>query len=96
MEHQYNIDTKKMEQFANDLANNLTSAFAELGEASEEAAKCFPSAIRTITASAVIDEFERLVYKYEKASFITRWYWKRRINRFILAIDGLKPILNEQ
>ena len=78
------------------IANNLANAFAEFGKASEEAAKCCSSAIRTVTASAVVSELERLVCKYEKASFITRWYWKRRIKKLNLAFDELETILNEQ
>lgn len=66
MEHKENIDVKGVEQFTNDFANNLANAFAEFGKASEEAAKCCSSAIRTVTASAVVSELERLVCKYEK------------------------------
>ena len=96
MEHKENIDVKGVEQFTNDFANNLANAFAEFGKASEEAAKCCSSANRTVTASAVVSELERHVCKYEKASFITRWYWKRRIKKLNLAIDELETILNEQ
>lgn len=90
MEYKENIDVKGVEQFTNDFANNLANAFAEFGKASEEAAKCCSSAIRTVTASAVVSEFERLVCKYEKASFITRWYWKRRIKNLTWLLMNLK------
>lgn len=95
MEHSDNNETKEIERLSNEIANDLINAFVELNKASEQAAKCFSSAIRTTTASAVISEMERLVHKYEQASFITRWYWKKRIKKFGLAIDELKTILNE-
>lgn len=90
MEYKENIDVKGVEQFTNDFATNLANAFAELGKTSEEAAKCCSSAIRTVTASAVVSEFERLVCKYEKASFITRWYWKMRIKNLTWLLMNLK------
>lgn len=94
MEHKDNIDTKWIEQFANDFAKDFTNALAESEKTSEEADKCCLSAIRNATASAFIKEFERLVCKYEKAPFITRWYWKRRIKKLGLAIDELNKILS--
>ena len=28
--------------------------------------------------------------KYAQATFLTRWYWKRKINQFIKGVDVLK------
>lgn len=94
MGHSDNNETKEIERLSNEIANNLINAFVELNKASEQATKCISSAIRTATASAVVSEMERLVHKYEQASFITRWYWKRRIKKLCLSIDELETILN--
>lgn len=91
MNAQDNNDPMSVEQFVND----FTNAFAELGKASEDAAKCFSSAIRSATISAIANEMERLILKYEQASFLTRWYWKRRIKKLCVGIDELKVMLNE-
>ena len=38
---------------------------------------------------------EKLMFytdKYAQATFITRWYWKRKIKKFIKGIDVLKEL----
>ena len=91
-------ENTSIEQFTNDFAKSFVESLSELNVASEQLAKdtqCCLSSIRTLAASAIMREMERLVYKYEQASFITRWYWKRRIKKLGSAIDELEKILNE-
>lgn len=87
-----------IEQIANDFAKSFVESFSELCVASEQlakAAQCCSQHIRTLAVSAIVRKMERLVHKHEQASFITRWYWKRRIKKLVSAIDELEMILNE-
>lgn len=81
------------------LANNWCDSLVECAKASEQVTQAFRNYSNTILHNLVLTLIHKIEYtcqKYAKASFLTRWYWKRRINKLYSDIEELNKILNEQ
>ena len=64
--------------------NELKQAFDEGKESAEEFSAVLMKSFDNILKSSYVDQANkvlRLLSKREKASWITRWYWKRMVNK---------------
>ena len=89
------MDNKYFNTISEDTAQGLLDAFKGM----DDALKGFEDAWQR-NYGALVDEIklksaEKLIFytdKYAQGTFLTRWYWKRKMEKFIKGIDVLKEL----
>lgn len=100
MEHEKIIEelNKEMKPMSQETADALIDAFETFNKSMEESREIFGkfhNVINQEMARQVVDKFLGYVEKYTCATFITRWYWKRKAFKMAQAVKDVSNFLNE-
>lgn len=80
-------------------AEELISAFEKFNESAKhmnEAMISFNHEIRLQMAQQAVEKFLGYVEKYTAATFITRWWWKRKVFNMAEAVWQVSELINEE
>ena len=89
------MDNKDFNTISKDTAQGLLDAFRGMNDALEGFEDAWQRNYGVLVDEIKLKCAEKLmlyVDKYSQATFLTRWYWKRKIKKFIKGIDVLKEL----
>ena len=81
----------EMKGFAEEFAKTLEDGLKSLDEVSN----AFEEAFGVLSKEIKLKCAEKIIYysgKYSNATFITRWYWMRKMKKFVKSIEVLKEL----
>ena len=87
------METKEKE--FKELSEEFVRVLEDGMKASEEFSKAFERTYGVLLQEVKLKCAEKLIYyadKYSHATFITRWYWMRKMKKFVKGIDVLKEL----
>jgi len=85
------ITENEMKVFAEEFAKVLEDGM----KVADEVANVFERTYGVLLQEVKLKCAEKLIYyadKYSHATFITRWYWMRKMKKFVKGIDVLKEL----
>lgn len=88
----------RLELMSQETADALIDAFGKFNEnieTSRDMLERFNSVVSQEMARQVVDKFLGYVEKYTCATFITRWYWKRKAFKMAQTVKEVSNFLNE-
>lgn len=89
------MDNKDFDKISEDTAQGLLDAFQKMNESLDEFENVWQRNYGVLVDEIKLKCAEKLMFytdKYAQATFITRWYWKRKMEKFIKGIDVLKEL----
>lgn len=89
------MDNKDFDTISEDTAQGLLDAFQKWNESLDEFENVWQRKYGVLVDEVKLKCAETLmlyVDKYAQATFITRWYWKCKMEKFIKGIDVLKEL----
>ena len=89
------MDNKDFETISKDTAQNLIDAFQKWNESLDEFENVWERHYGVLVNEIKLKCSEKLMFytnKYAQATFLTRWYWKRKMEKFVKGIDVLKEL----
>ena len=89
------MDNKDFDTISEDIAQGLLDAFEGMNDASKSFEDAWQHNYGVLVDEIKLKCAEKLmlyVDKYSQATFLTRWYWKRKMEKFIKGIDVLKEL----
>lgn len=72
-------------------ANKLLESLKEMNRVSEEYCSMMPEMMKTMVENVALkagDKYLHYVERYARASFITRWWWKRKMEKARIALEN--------
>ena len=88
----------QIELMSQETADEIIDAFGKFNEnfeTSRDMLERFNSVVSKEMARQVVDKFIGYVEKYTCATFVTRWYWKRKAFKIAQAVKEVSNFLNE-
>lgn len=88
----------KLVPMSQETVDGLIDAFGKFNEnieTSRDMLERFNSVVNQEMARQVVDKFLGYVEKYTCATFITRWYWKRKAFKMAQTVKELSDFLND-
>lgn len=88
----------QIELMSQETADEIIDAFGKFNEnieTSRDMLERFNSVVSKEMARQVVDKFIVYVEKYTCATFVTRWYWKRKAFKMAQAVKEVSNFLNE-
>ena len=79
-------------------SDELAKAFAAFGESIKKTQgelKCYSEAMRKLLVEKAMASFYTLVEDYTQASFLTRWYYKRKIEKMKYVMPELVKMVKD-
>ena len=89
------MDNKDFNSISEDVAQGLLDAFQDMNDALKGFEDTWQRNYGVLVDEIKFECAEKLIFytdKYAQATFITRWYWKRKIKKFIKGINVLKEL----
>lgn len=89
------MDNKDFDTISEDTAQGLLDAFNGMNDALKGFEDTWQRNYGVLVNEIKVKFAEKLIFytnKYAQATFLTRWYWKRKIKKFIKGIDVLKEL----
>lgn len=89
------MDNKDFDTISEDTAQGLLDAFQKMNESLDEFENVWQRNYGVLVDEIKLKCAEKLMFytdKYAQATFLTRWYWKRKMEKFINGIDVLKEL----
>ena len=89
------MDNKDFDTISEETAQGLLDAIEGMNEALEGWEDVWQRNYGVLVNEIKLKFAEKLILyvnKYAQATFLTRWYWKRKINKFIKGVDVLKEL----
>lgn len=89
------MDEKDFNAISEDTAQGLLDAFQKWNESLGEFENVWKRHYGMLVDEIKLKCAEKLMFytdKYAQATFLTRWYWKRKMEKFIKGIDVLKEL----
>lgn len=93
---------EKLDEISEDTANELINAFDNLNRSLDDynvlMNKAFPRMLRNLTIDIVLKTIDKYIYyqeRYIKAWPITRWYWKRKMCKAMVAVEKAKDFADK-
>ena len=89
------MDNKDFDTLSEDTAQGLLDAFRRMNDALKGSEDIWQRNYGMLVDEIKLKCAEKLmlyVDKYAQATFLTRWYWKRKMEKFIKGIDVLKEL----
>lgn len=89
------MDNKDFDTISEDTAQGLLDAFQKMNESLDEFGNVWLRNYGVLVDEIKLKCAEKLMFytdKYAQATFLTRWYWKRKMEKFINGIDVLKEL----
>lgn len=83
------------EEQIKEMVEELTSALEDGVKASIELEEAFQRTYGVLAQELKFECAKKLIDyadKYSNATFLTRWYWKRKLRLFVKGIDVLKEL----
>lgn len=89
------MDYKDFDKISEDTAQGLLDAFKGINDALKDFEDTWQRNYGVLVNEIKVKCAEKIIFytdKYAHATFITRWYWKRKIKKFIKGIDVFKEL----
>ena len=89
------MDNKDFDTISEDTAQGLLDAFQKWNESLDEFENVWQRNYGVLVDEIKLKCAEKLMFytdKYAQATFLTRWYWKRKMEKFIKGINVLKEL----
>ena len=89
------MDNKDYDTITEDTAQDLIDAFQKCNESLDEFENVWQRNYGVLVDEIKLKCAEKLMFytdKYAQATFVTRWYWKRKMEKFVKGIDVLKEL----
>ena len=89
------MENKDFDTISEDKAQSILDAFKEMNDALKGFEDTWQHNYGVLVNEMKLKFAEKLMLytdKYAQATFLTRWYWKRKIKKFIKGIDVLKEL----
>ena len=89
------MDNKDFDTISKDTAQGLLDAFRGMNDALKGFEDTWQRNYGVLVDEIKLKCAEKLmlyVDKYTQATFLTRWYWKRKMRKFVKGIDVLKEL----
>lgn len=89
------MDNKDFNSISEDVAQGLLDAINGMNEALKSSEDAWQRYYGVLMNEVKLKCAEKLIFyadKYAQASFLTRWYWRRKMKKFIKGIDVLKEL----
>jgi hypothetical protein len=89
------MDSKDFDTISEDTAQGLSDALKGMNDALKGFEDTWQRNYGVLVNEIKLKCAEKLIFyaeKYARATFLTRWYWKRKIKKFIKGIDVLKEL----
>ena len=89
------MDEKDFNAISEDIAQGLLDAFKGMDDALKGFEDTWQRNYGVLVDEIKLKSAEKLIFyadKYAQGTFLTRWYWKRKMEKFIKGIDVLKEL----
>lgn len=89
------MDNKDFNSISENTTQAIFDAFNRMNKALEDFEKAWENKYGVITEKIKAKCAEKLIFyadKYAQATFVTRWYWKRKMEKFVKGINVLKEL----
>ena len=89
------MDNKDFNTISEDTAQGLLDAFKGIDDALKDFEDTWQRNYGVLVNEIKLKYSEKLMFytnKYAQSTFLTRWYWKRKMEKFIKGIDVLKEL----
>lgn len=89
------MDNKDFDTISEDIAQGLLDALEGMNDALKGWEDAWQRNYGVLVDEIKLKCAEKLIFyteKYAQATLLTRWYWKRKINKFVKGIDVLKDL----
>ena len=88
---------KNIEGISVEITEDMTKAFEQLNESVKSMSYTFIKRFNKVVSKEVcrqiVAKFLDTAEKYTEATFITRWYWKRKVYKMLDALKGLSELV---
>ncbi len=84
-----------MKEITEKTAKELARTIEEVQKVAEESAETFQRTYGVLAQEIKLECAKKIINyadKYSNATFLTRWYWKRKLRKFVKGIDVLKEL----
>lgn len=88
-------DIESFEEISKQTAEELASAFEDFNKSMTDNAEIYERILGNLKREVRLKFSEKLVelaIHFGNATFLTRWYWRRKIKKFIQGLDYIKNI----
>ncbi len=85
-------DIESFEELSEQTAEELASAFEAFSKSMEDNAEIYERILGTLKQEVRLrlsGKFVELAIHFANATFFTRWYWRRKIKKFIQGLDEI-------
>ena len=89
------MDDNEIKRISDETAQELLTAFEDLSKSLDETMSAMSNAVKTVMADCIMVATEKTYHyaeKYCNATFITKWYWKRRMLKSTRALKEIAEI----
>lgn len=85
-------DIESFEELSEQTAEELASAFEAFSKSMEDNAEIYERILGNLKQEVrwtLSERFVELAIHFANATFLTRWYWRRKIKKFIQGLDEI-------
>ena len=85
-------DKESFKEFSEQTAEELASAFEAVSKSMEDNAEIYERILGNLKQEVRLrlsEKFVELAIHFANATFLTRWYWRRKIKKFIQGLDEI-------
>lgn len=85
-------DKESFKEFSEQTAEELASAFEAVSKSMEDNAEIYERILGNLKQEVrwtLSEKFVELAIHFANATFLTRWYWRRKIKKFIQGLDEI-------
>lgn len=89
------MDNKDFDTISEDTAQGLLDALEGMNDVLKGFEDIWQRHYGVVVNEVKLKCAEKIIFytdKYAQATFLTRWYWKRKMKKFIKGIDVLKEL----
>ena len=91
---------KNIEGISVEITEDMTKAFEQLNESIKSISYTFIKGFNKVVSKEVcrqiVAKFLDTMEKYTEATFITRWYWKRKVYKMLDTLKELSELMKEE
>lgn len=87
------MEVEEFKKMSEETAQELAEVFEELNKSAQAYCDKFAVLCKNATKSLIMSATGRMLHyaeKYTNATFITRWYWRRRLVNLVKAIREIE------
>lgn len=92
------MEDNEIKGISEDTANELITAFEDLSKSLDDTMCSMSKAVKTVMSDCIMVATEKTYHyaeKYCNATFITKWYWKRKMKNSTRALKEIAEIYQD-